>query len=64
MKTLFVPKEQRVNKFTRAGKHGKIITCPKCHESAPIYHFAWSALCCIHCDAAVNKLDWRLADAN
>ena len=22
------------------------------------------AISCIHCDAAVNKYDWRLADAN
>ena len=60
MKTLFVPKEQRVNKFTRAGKRGKMITCPKCSESAPVYHFSWSSLGCIHCNAFINKYDWLL----
>ena len=62
MKTLFVPKEQRVNKFTRASKHGKMITCPKCHESAPVYHFSWSALGCVNCNAFINKYDWILPD--
>ena len=53
-----------VNKFTRAGDSGKEIVCPFCDTQKRVYHFAWSALCCIHCDAAVNKYDWRLADAN
>jgi len=53
-----------VNKYTRGGKNGRAIVCPQCNNYARVYHFAWSALCCIHCDAAVNKYDWRLADAN
>ena len=31
---------------------------------ARVFHFSWSALNCIHCDASVNKYDWRLAGAN
>ena len=27
---------------------------------ARVYHFAWSAISCIHCDTNVNKSDWRL----
>ena len=50
-----------VTKSTRAGNSGKLIICPQCNNEARVYHFAWSALCCIHCDAAVNKSDWRLA---
>ena len=50
-----------VTKSTRAGNSGKLIICPQCNNEARVYHFAWSALCCIHCDADVNKLDWRLA---
>ena len=53
-----------VTKSTRAGKNGKLIICPQCNSHARVYHFAWSACCCIHCDAAVNKYDWKLADAN
>ena len=53
-----------VNRFTRASKNGKLIICPQCDSYARVYHFAWSAICCIHCDAAVNKYDWKLADAN
>jgi len=53
-----------VNRFTRASKQGKLIICPQCNSHARVYHFSWSALNCIHCDASVNKYDWRLAGAN
>ena len=60
MKTRFVPTTQKVNRYTRAGKQGKMITCPKCNESVPVYHFGWSALGCIHCNAMINKYEWIL----
>ena len=50
----------RLKKTARAGKYGKDLFCPYCNHKHTVYHFSWSALCCIHCDAAVNKLDWRL----
>ena len=53
-----------VSRFTRASKQGKLIICPQCDSYARVFHFSWSALNCIHCDASVNKLDWRLASAN
>jgi len=53
-----------VSKSTRASKNGKLLICPKCNSHARVFHFSWSALNCIHCDASVNKLDWRLAGAN
>ena len=53
-----------VNRFTRASKQGKLIICPQCNSHARVFHFSWSALNCIHCDASVNKYDWRLAGAN
>ena len=53
-----------VNRFTRASKNGKLIICPQCNSHARVFHFSWSALNCIHCDASVNKNDWRLASAN
>ena len=59
-KTLFIPKQQKVNKHTRAGKYGKIISCPHCSHQAPVYHFAWSALGCTDCGEMVDKNDWLL----
>ena len=61
MKTLFVPMPQKVNRYTRAGKYGKLITCPKCHHSVPVYHFAWSALGCTNCHEMIEKHDWEIA---
>ena len=45
-----------VTKSTRASKNGKLIICPQCNSHARVFHFSWSALVCIHCDATVNKL--------
>ena len=36
----------------------KLIVCPHCHERHTIGHFAWSALVCVDCRAAVEKPDW------
>ena len=51
-KTLFVPPKKyfsNVNRYTRAGKNGKQICCPKCREWSTVYHFSWSALGCQSC---------------
>ena len=53
-------KVKRVNRYTRAGKNGKLITCPKCQQSAPVFHFAWSALTCQFCSSDINKEDWLI----
>ena len=53
-----------VSKYTRAGKNGRAIICPQCNNYARVYHFGWSSLNCIHCDASVNKSDWRLEVAS
>ena len=53
-----------VSKSTRASKNGKLIICPQCNSHARVFHFGWSALNCIHCDASVNKYDWRLEVAS
>ena len=47
-----------VNRYTRAGNNGKQITCPKCKESARVYHFSWSALVCQLCEESINKENW------
>lgn len=50
-----------VSKRTRASAAGKMIYCPNCNGDAKVYHFSWSALVCKHCDAVVEKYEWRLA---
>ena len=57
-KTLFIPKQQPVNRYTRAGNNGKVIICPECNNEARVFHFSWSALTCQSCRANVNKEDW------
>jgi len=53
-------KVKRVNRYTRAGRNGKEITCPKCQQSAPVFHFSWSALTCQFCSSDINKEDWLI----
>ena len=47
-----------VSRYTRAGKNGKVITCPHCMKSKPVYHFSWSALTCQSCGKDVKKEEW------
>ena len=55
------PTEHRkVNRYTRATRNGKTIVCPKCNKVATVYHFAWSALGCQHCNNMIDKYDWKL----
>ena len=61
MKTLFTPPMKyfsNVNRYTRAGNNGKEILCPECREWGTVYHFAWSALGCTHCNEMIDKEDW------
>ncbi len=51
---------KRVNRYTRAGRFGKQITCPKCNHTETVYHFAWSACGCLGCKEYINKEDWIL----
>ena len=47
-----------VNRYTRAGKNGKQLKCPKCQSVRTIYHFNWSGLTCPDCKESIDKLDW------
>ena len=49
-----------VNRYTRAGRNGKEICCPKCQGTFPIYHFSWSAITCLHCKQSVDKYEWGI----
>ena len=60
-KKLFKP-TKTVNRYTRAGVNGKVITCPKCRKSFPVFHFSWSALTCIHCKESTEKNEWIIAE--
>ena len=57
-KQLFVPKQQLVNRYTRAGYQGKQIVCPRCSQIATVYHFSWCALVCQSCQQSINKSEW------
>ena len=49
---------KNVNRYTRAGRFGKQITCPKCNHTETVYHFAWSACGCLGCKDYINKEDF------
>ena len=58
---------KKVTRYTRAGKDGKFIYCPRCGESKIVYHFSWGALTCRKCDKTtadkidfIKKEDWLL----
>tara|TARA_R100000306_G_C4342319_1_gene125858 strand:+ start:448 stop:762 length:315 start_codon:yes stop_codon:yes gene_type:complete len=50
--------EITVTRDTRAGKNGRVITCPECNKASTVFHFAWAALLCRHCRAVVDKGNW------
>ena len=50
----------KVQKRSRAGNNGKLIVCPKCNESARVFHFSWSALTWQCCRESINKYEWDL----
>ena len=50
----------KVNRYTRAGRNGRFIICPECHQGSYVFHFAWSALNCQHCDTMVEKNQWKV----
>ena len=49
---------KNVNRYTRAGKNGKFVTCPHCHADTLVYHFSWVKMSCNNCMASVDKDDW------
>ena len=57
-------KFDKINRYTRAGNWGKRILCPNCNNQSIIYHFAWSALGCIHCKGMIEKEDWLVEVAS
>tara|TARA_R110002020_G_scaffold18695_2_gene64980 strand:- start:20480 stop:20821 length:342 start_codon:yes stop_codon:yes gene_type:complete len=53
----------KVNNKTRAPTGGREIVCPECDRASTVYHFSWSALACVWCEAEVNKNDWLIGDS-
>ena len=52
---------ENVNRYTRAGKNGKIIICPVCREPEVVHHFSWAAMTCPSCNTSSNKNDWLVS---
>jgi len=48
---------KKVDKYTRAGKKGKVIVCPCGDNSTRVYHFAWCGISC-SCGEMIDKEDW------
>jgi ribosomal protein S27E len=60
-----MPLSQKVDRYTRAGKYGKAIICPKCKNMEIVYHFAWSSIVCQECRKVINKYDYYVvSDVN
>ena len=67
--TLVITNQKRinfVNRYTKAGKDGKLIKCPHCGNSWRAWHFAWTAVLCQHCvdgnETWVDKNQWIIAE--
>jgi ribosomal protein S27E len=52
----------KVNRYTRAGNSGKIISCPNCKNKVKVYHFAWTAISCGKCKKTVDKEKWNIVN--
>ena len=54
----------KVNRYTKAGKNGKCIACPKCGMKTIVYHFSWCASQCSPkfggCGSMIEKNDWEV----
>ena len=57
-------KFEKINRYTRAGREGKLSKCPHCQRQVMIYHFAWSASGCSTCKKMVDKYDWLVEVAS
>ena len=47
----------KVKKHAKAGKYGKDIYCPLCHQRHTVYDFKWKTLKCTKCKRETKKLD-------
>ena len=57
-------KLEPVTKNTRAPKSGRRILCPHCDRISIVYHFAWSAITCQHCNKKAKKEDFFAYPSN
>lgn len=48
----------KVKKNARAGKYGKDLFCPYCHNQTTVYQFNWSSRTCDRCERKIEKYDW------
>ena len=51
---------KKVNKYTRAGRKGKLIVCPFCKTDTRVFHFAWYSIMCSKCVIQIKKYDWLI----
>ena len=51
---------KNVNRYTRAGKNGKVIICPICGEPELVHNFSWTSMTCPSCRESSDKNDWLI----
>ena len=56
----FVKGLKNVNRYTRAGKSGKVIYCPNCNAPEIVYNFSWALATCPSCDTTSYKHEWLI----
>jgi len=49
-----------ITRYTRAGRNGKKLQCPKCQSVRTIYHFNFSGLTCPECKESIGKYEWSV----
>jgi len=52
---------ERVPKYTKAGKAGKTIYCPKCGAPQRVMNFSWLSMMCMSCNHRAEKNSWFMA---
>lgn len=51
---------KQVDRYTRAGKMGRMIICPHCDSPSVVYRFSWGSLQCDKCKELSKKTDWLI----
>jgi len=51
---------EKMTRYKRAGKEGKILQCPKCFNQLRVYHLKWISLECTKCKRMIDKYKYKI----
>ena len=51
---------EKMSRYKRAGKNGKVIQCPYCLSQSRVYHLRWAALKCEGCKRVIDKYKYKI----